>query len=97
MEKGRVVHSPLFLLRYSIENGSGGSKFAAVAPQKVAKKATERNKIRRKIYEAVKFNYSKVKNDVKGAIFAKKKLDGVDFDDLAEEIKQLFVKAAIMK
>jgi len=68
MEKGRVTHSPLFIMRTlgiqevrSKEKGVGSKgdsmldiRIAAVAPKKVAPTAVLRNGIKRHIYEAVR-------------------------------------------
>ncbi|MFA6143013.1 MAG: ribonuclease P protein component [Candidatus Omnitrophota bacterium] len=99
MEKGRVFHSTLFLIRV-LKTGSG-IKVAAVAPQKAAKKAVDRNKMRRKIYEAVVPPLSKY--DGKSAtgyhviVFAKPAAAAAEFKDIVSDINTVFVKAGILK
>lgn len=94
MEKGRVVHSPLFLVR--ILSGQADTKIAAVASKKVAKTAVVRNKTRRRIYEAVK--------DLKGnilnnhiLIFAKPAVVSATLAELNQDLRSLFVKSGLLR
>lgn len=52
MKNGRVIHSPLFLVRWIPVVGP--AKFAAIASKKLAPTAVERNKMRRKVYEGIR-------------------------------------------
>lgn len=95
MEKGRVAHSSLFLMRYI--GGQKDSRVAAVAPKKIIKTAVERNTIRRKIYEAAKDIKSKIKNDVHIALFAKNGIETKQIKDIENDLESLFVKAGILR
>jgi ribonuclease P protein component len=95
MEKGRVTHSPLFLMR--IISGMPATKFAAVAPKKVAKTAVERNKIRRQTYDAIGICLPRVKTGTYAAVFAKEAGAKADRKEMVADIEKLFVKAGILK
>lgn len=107
MEKGRITHSPLFIVRSmqadtaAEKNGQGGrgqqARISAVAPQKIYKKAVQRTKLRRQIYEAVRSIYPAVKPQTFTAIFAKAGVGQADFATLARGISEIFVKAGLLK
>ena len=69
-EKGRLHKNKLFTFRYlpSIEPVS---KFAAVVSSKICKKAVDRNKLRRQIFEAVRLNLNLIKTPIIALIIAK--------------------------
>lgn len=51
MKEGKILSSPLFLLRFF---NYGGPKYACVVPKSVEKMATKRNSLRRKGYNALR-------------------------------------------
>ena len=89
------MHSSLFVVR-ALFTGSR-ARFAAVVPQKVAKTAVSRTKIRRKIYEAVGLIYVEVKQPVHVIIMAKTPVLTAPFSDIVDDLKKIFVKVGIMK
>ncbi len=100
MEKGKIAHSSLFLAR--ILGGQIDTRIAAVAPQKIFKKAVIRNKIRRSVYEVLR-NIQKAPNNptmIKGVhvlVLAKSPLLKSDRTEIETDLKTLFVKAGIMR
>ncbi|MEN9912667.1 MAG: Ribonuclease [Candidatus Parcubacteria bacterium] len=72
-------------------------RVAAVTPQKVSKTATMRNKIRRKAYEAVRTIKASIKPGVHAAVFAKQTVLNAKQVDIAADIKDLFVKAGLLR
>ncbi len=121
MEKGKIYHSPLFLMRV-LEHGkqeaeskekevrskeSGGIKIAAVAPKKIAPTAVLRNRIRRRMYEAVQAivstsvppaaqpTASSMIPGTHAIIFAKTTAITAEFEGMAADLKTLFSKARI--
>ncbi len=107
MEKGRVTHSPLFLVRTLRD--TKGVKFAAVAPKKIEKTAVGRNRARRLIYTAIAELYKDIKIDLEAEsttkdsggthaiIFIKPSNGNIDQVAMISDLKQLFVKAGILK
>jgi len=51
IEKGKIIHSPLFTLRYLGDQPA--VRFAAIMPKKIAKTAVARNTARRRVYAAI--------------------------------------------
>lgn len=96
MEKGRITHSPLFILR-SLNAPDGCTHISAVAPQKIFKKATQRNKLRRRIYEAVQVVFSEISQPVHAIIFAKGGVPDADISVIENEVKDIFVKIRLLK
>lgn len=52
MDKGNIVHGSFFILRYLKQDFP---QYAFVAPKKIAKGAVERNSLRRKGYNILRF------------------------------------------
>lgn len=96
MEKGRVYHSSLFLLRV-VTKDEGKARFAAVAPVKIAKKATERNRIKRLIYEAISSLYKSLNQPVWVVVIAKVPALTAGLPIFSQEMKEIFVKARLLK
>lgn len=97
-----TAHSPLFYLRYvKIEPIKGKdiekSRISAVVPIKIAKKAVQRNKIRRQIYEATRAIYGSIIEGANVIIFAKEAMKEVSFMDMEKGIKDIFVKARLLR
>ena len=101
MKKGRVVHSPLFLLRtFELGNLSKNpmpAKVASVAPVKIAKTAVARNKMRRKLYEAIKKISPIIKSSTTSIVFAKEPAMKAKGADIQAGVKEVFVKAGLLR
>lgn len=94
-QKGRVFHSPLFVVRVLFEQKD--TRFSFVASKKTAKTAVERNASRRKIYNQIK---KSITNKGLGAHFifiAKKSLKAVAISEIEKEINNIFVKSGVLK
>lgn len=95
MEKGKISHSPLFLLRAM--SGNRDERVAAVAPQKIFKSAVIRNKVRRRVYEAARETLSLIRPGVHMIVFAKSSVLTASSREMIADIRGLFVKAGILK
>jgi ribonuclease P protein component len=95
MEKGRVAHSSLFLVRALV--GQKDTRVAAVASKKIAKTAVGRNSIRRKIYTAVRPIKDVLVTGVHIALFAKAGILQASNDEITNDLKNLFVKVALLR
>jgi len=102
IKKGRVAHSPLFLMR-ALQTGEGPARVAAAVPVKVARKAVSRNAMRRKVYEAVRTLLSDIKEGLHVILFAKTINAPTDLKKpltgalISNDLKGLFVKAGILR
>src|SRR3989344_5648297 len=59
IDGGMTYHSSLFILK--LLKTIGPSRFSVSVPKKVAKSAVERNKIRRRVYSAIRILYPNIK------------------------------------
>jgi len=93
-KKGHRIVAPFFSFIFltSIDRMA----FAVTVTKKVAKNAVDRNKIRRRVYEAL----SKIKNYqaiVHAVFLPKKEARNISFDVLEKEIKNILIRANIIK
>lgn len=58
IEKGAEIRSPYFVIKL-LPADSGPTKFAIVVSARISKKAVERNRLRRRIYEIIRLNLKK--------------------------------------
>ena len=93
---GKVFHSPNFTLRF-LALKTGQAKIAAVAPAKAVKKAVQRNRMRRLIYEAVRPLLPGLKNDVQTIVLAKSSAVNLNLTDISKELAGLFEKAVLLR
>ena len=95
MEKGRATHSSLFWMRTLKYEGL--TKVAAIAPQKIAKTAVQRNSLRRKMYESIKPFFGSITPNHLIVVCAKEPVKKSVFKDLAKEMREIFVKSGLLK
>lgn len=94
MEKGRAYHSTLFLLR--VKKVGSSTRVSATVPNKVAKKATDRNYLRRKMYESIRLIYGNIVAGQHIIVFAKSAAVAASFEQLNKEMCSIFVKAGLL-
>lgn len=94
-KKGRVFHSPLFVIRVLSE--SKDIRFSAVSSKKVDNTAVKRNSSRRKIYNTTRVLSRNVTKPVWVLIFAKKSLKDIPQDEVVTDLKGVFVKSKILE
>lgn len=85
LKKGRTYHSDLFSLRFLYEKTLKNSHFSVVVSKKVAKNATERSKIKRRLYYILKKHSRVPKKPYFVAFFVKKDIKNIKFKDLEEK------------
>jgi ribonuclease P protein component len=66
------------------------SRFAFVVSSKVAKKAVDRNKIKRRARNIVQKNLGKIKRQINAIIFFKQGAEKLAFAELEKEINDIF-------
>jgi ribonuclease P protein component len=98
MEKGRIFHSPLFLLR-SFDAGDGKSfRASVVAPKRIAKTAVTRNAMRRRMYAAARPLLRMVgKTGLRAIVFATRKATTATMTEMTCDLRDLFVKAGVLR
>ena len=85
-----------FLILKLRENNLKESRFAFIVSQKISKRATLRNKIRRRLGEIIKMKFKKVKKGVDGLFIACPGLEKKDFWETEATMEKLFKKAGII-
>ncbi|MDI6603003.1 MAG: ribonuclease P protein component [Patescibacteria group bacterium] len=84
-----------FLILKTIKNDLKDSRFAFIVSQKVSKKATVRNKIRRRLRELVRRHPPTTRSGMDIVLVAVPGLEEKDFWEVEETINKLFAKAKI--
>jgi len=84
-----------FLLLKMINNKSEKIRFGFIISQKVSKKATIRNKLKRQISEIINSQIKKIKKGIDGILVALPGIKERNFPEIKENIDKLFKKAGI--
>lgn len=95
MKNGKVVNSSLFILRYMTNQPD--TCISAVAPVKVAKKAVVRNRARRRMYGVLRGFLHSVIPGIHVIIFSRNDLVSYNFETIRSDIRNLLIRAKLMK
>lgn len=93
--KGKYIHNDLFVLRTM--SFTGPSRFSVSVPHKIAKNAVLRNKVRRRVYSAIKNIYPEVKENFYSVFIMKASSIKSNIDIISNEIKTSLGKMGILK
>ncbi len=93
IEKGQSFHGPFLIVR-AIQT-TLPTHISVSVPKKVAKLATERNLLRRRVYSIV--SKMSIKQGFDVVIILKPGVDKVSFDNLGIEVGKIFVKSLLLK
>lgn len=93
--KGKGFKENFLVLKKS-RNNLDFSRFGFIVGGKVSKKATVRNKIKRRLRELVQTKLPKIKKGFDFILIAKEGLANKDFKEMEETIDKLFNKAKII-
>lgn len=94
--KGELIASPLFGLVWMKsdptlpETAPRQRKFGAIISKKISKKAVERNRIRRRLMEAVRLNMDIFPDRFRGIFLVKKNILEKSETEIEECLKKLF-------
>lgn len=94
-KKGKTIRSPQLSLVHAV-NSRGRQRFAVVVSKKVLKTAVGRNRIRRRLYEAIRLelpNYQ-AKQDCIFVVFSKS-IRTLPFEDLRALVRSLLQQSVI--
>ena len=94
--KGKTIRTPRLSLVY-MPNERGYTRFAVVVSKKVSRLAVDRNRIRRRVYEAIRLEYPAVLTRPQDSIFVvyDKHLLSLPFDELRSDIRSLLEKSLV--
>ncbi|MBZ9578256.1 ribonuclease P protein component [Patescibacteria group bacterium] len=85
-----------FLVLKMIRNNLKQNRFGFIVGGKISKKASLRNKIKRRLRELVRIKLKKIKKGFDVILIAQPGLENKDFWDIEEVISKLFSKAKII-
>src|SRR5690606_5479309 len=96
--KGRTVRARYLSLKFHENTRRDESRLAVVVAKKVSKKAPDRNRIRRRLYESMRNNWSMINapHDMVITVFDER-VATISADELNESVKQLLSQAQILK
>lgn len=95
-KKGKLFQFPLFGGLVLPQKEKNNSRFAFVVSSKISKKATERNRAKRLLSEAVRSFLPKIKSGFDVVFFAKKLIVGKEFVEIKNEVERIFKKANLL-
>lgn len=95
-KEGRGVKEDFLILK-AVKNSLKNPRFAFIVSSKVSKKATLRNKIRRRLSKLAGLKIGKIKNNIDFILLAVPGLEEKDFWEIDETINKLFQKAKCFK
>lgn len=92
-QKGKTIRTPKMSLVYN-DNSRGHQRFAVVISKKVIKSAVGRNRVRRRVYEAIRMSLPYFK-DTKDCIFVvySKEIKEMDFEALIKIVRDLLTQS----
>ncbi len=98
ISKGKAFHSSHVTLRIvrNAARKNNASRFSFVVSAKVARKATERNRFKRKGYAVVRTYLKHIKPSHLYAFFFKKGASALSASDMEKEIVSLLVRAGAL-
>ena len=96
-QKGKTIRTPKFSLVFA-PNQHGKQRFAVVISKKVIKSAVGRNRVRRRVYEAIRLNLAEIPEsyDYIFIVFSKD-LKTMEFTELEKLVLKLAEQAKIAK
>lgn len=95
-KKGKTIKEDFLILKI-LKNNLTKNRFSFIVSQKVSKKATLRNKIKRRLSELVRIKFKKIRKNIDVIIIAVPGLETKDFWEIKESLDKLFEKAGIKK
>jgi ribonuclease P protein component len=94
--RGRHLSSTSLNLNY-LSNNLGHTRIGIVVNKRVAKKATERNLLKRQLREILRNNYGQIRSGLDLVISTKGPSVKLNFDNLKKELMILLEKAKLTK
>lgn len=96
IQEGKKIEKDFLVLKF-FRNSLEIARIGFVISQKVSKKASSRNKIKRRLREIIKINLSNLKPGYDLIFFTKKGIIEKDFWEIKEVIEQILKEAKLIK
>jgi ribonuclease P protein component len=81
-----IISSALFVCKWKTSPQQQESRFAVVVSQQIYKKAVDRNKLRRQLYEAIRTNIQHIPSSLNIIIIAKKQTKDHSYQELESQL-----------
>lgn len=94
--KGQSLKEDFLILRF-ITNNLKRSRFGIIVSQKISKKATTRNKIKRRLKALISSSLPKIKKEIDAVLITLPGLETKDFWEIEETINKIFALAKILE
>ena len=96
LRRGKGLREDFLILKF-VKNNLPQTRIGFIVGIKVSKRATLRNKVRRRLRELVKKEIDNLKNELDIVLIAQPGLENKDFWEIEEILNKLFKKAKIIK
>lgn len=93
-KEGKGIKEGFLFFKWAFNN-LDISRFGFIVSQKVSKKATLRNKIKRRLREITRMRLPKIKKGIDGAFVALSGLEEKDFQEMETTIDKIFEKTRL--
>lgn len=90
-EKGKYSQKGAIGIKF-LRNNLSVTRFAFMVGLKISKKATQRNKIRRRLNEIIRLNLSQIKKGYDVMVMTKPEISGKEYQETEKELMGLFKK-----
>ena len=88
----RIVHqSPIFGMLF-LDKRDDDKKFMVVVSKKISKKAVDRNKIKRQLFEVLRLNLEKIRPGVRAGFLIRKKFLECKWEEIKTETERALEK-----
>jgi ribonuclease P protein component len=86
-KEGKTLQTPNFSIRFLVaKEGVAGASATVIVSKKVAASAVRRNRLRRRIYVALRDILPRIAQSAKIMVFAKKRAPSCSLKDIEEEV-----------
>lgn len=96
LKEGKGFKEDFLVLKF-VKNNLKNSRFGIIVSQKISKKATIRNKIKRRIRALIYSKLPKIRENIDGVLITLPGLENQDFWEIEKTIDKIFEKARILK
>ncbi|MDD2807240.1 MAG: ribonuclease P protein component [Patescibacteria group bacterium] len=93
---GRSCYSPFLKLKF-VANNLPVARCAVVVSTRVSKKATVRNRVKRRLAEIIRLNFAEIKPGADLVFYASGRAIDAEFGELENQVGGLLAKARLLK
>lgn len=94
-KKGNIARENFLIFKF-LPNYKKESRFGVIVSKKISKKATTRNKLKRRIRASLRLKIKKIKKNIDGVLIPLPGAQEKSFSEIDETINKLFRKARII-